>query len=293
MKSKNKEFSLLAAVIVVLSITASSCSENNDNSIQEINLDVPTSTSGSTVYASRNVYFVKSNGIYSAAEAASDFGNISGWDVDNAYIYNNICRILIDKDEVGGGSGMVSEIDVTDGNEYELEYKMKFHPNFEWSRGGKVSFGFKVGDGVTGCQGTSAQAGNGGSFRVMWYNQGSNDTEVYFYPYVYYAGMSGSCGSDFQNSRYPTTGALSKNYWYTIKLYFKANTGTNADGEAKMWVNGNLIFDQDDIKWSLTDAQRKVTGIYFSVFRGGSASYWESGTDGYVYFDDLKWNKLD
>jgi hypothetical protein len=41
---------------------------------------------------------------------------------------------------------------------------------------------------------------------------------------------------------------------YTIKAYMKKNTGNNADGIAKAWINDVLTFDRSDIRWtSLTN----------------------------------------
>lgn len=48
-------------------------------------------------------------------------------------------------------AGVIAQIDVTDGSEYELHYDVKYHSQFDWIRGGKVGFGFKIGDGNTGC----------------------------------------------------------------------------------------------------------------------------------------------
>ncbi len=124
-------------------------------------------TEARAIYSSREVYFTQSNGQFSSSNASSAFGNISGWDAGSTYISSNTLRIALAANVVGTSGGMESRIDVSDGTEYWLEYKVRFHSQFDWSRGGKVGWGFQVGDGVTGCRASDAQAGNGGSLRAM------------------------------------------------------------------------------------------------------------------------------
>lgn len=240
------------------------------------------------IYSSRNVYFNHSNGQYSSSTASADMGNVSGWDASSTYISSNTLRITLAANVVGTSGGMESRVDISDGNEYWMEYKIRFHSEFDWSRGGKAGWGFQVGDGVTGCRSDDARAGAGGSLRTMWYNTGSR---VFFQPYAYHAGMTARCGDTFGKS-YPSSGSLSKGTWYTIGFYYKANTGSSYNGVAEMKVNGTTVLRKDDVKWSTSDSKRLVKGLYFSVFRGGSDSYWGSSSTGYIYFDDLKWVKI-
>jgi hypothetical protein len=45
---------------------------------------------------------------------------------------------------------VIANIDISDGSAYELDYDVRFHSQFDFSRGGKIGFGFLVGDGNTG-----------------------------------------------------------------------------------------------------------------------------------------------
>jgi hypothetical protein len=254
-------------------------------------IDADAATEARAIYSSREVYFTRSNGQVSSSTASSDFGNVSGWDAGATYISSNTLRITLAANVVGTSGGMESRIDVSDGTEYWLEYKVRFHSQFDWSRGGKVGWGFQVGDGVTGCRASDAQAGNGGSMRAMWYSPNSSDSRVYFQPYLYHQGMTSNCGESF-GATYPSSGALSRGTWYTIGFYMKSNTGSSYNGTAEMKVNGSTVLRRDNIKWASSDSKRKVKGLYYSVFRGGSQSYWGSGSTGYIYFDDLKWARI-
>lgn len=277
------------AILLIAGGMMSSCMEDVDAPVAVTDADAQTDSRA--IYSSREVYFTQANGTFSSTDASSAFGNISGWDAGATYISSNTLRITLAANVVGTSGGMESRIDVSDGSEYWMEYKVKFHSQFDFSRGGKVGFGFQVGDGVTGCRADDARAGLGGSVRAMWYSPDSDPNRVFFQPYVYHQSMTGSCG-DSWSAKYPSSGAISKGTWYTIGFYMKSNTGTSSNGSVEMKVNGNVVVRKDNIKWASSDAQRKVKGLYYSVFRGGSQSYWGSSSTGYIYFDDLKWSKI-
>lgn len=286
---KNEMFKSAFKVTFTLFLASFFLSSCQKDIVEPMSIDdVDAVTDARAIYSNRSIYFNHPNGQYSAAMASADMGNVSGWDVGSTYISSNTLRITLAANVVGTSGGMESRVDISDGTEYWMEYKVRFHSEFDWSRGGKAGWGFQVGDGVTGCRADDARAGKGGSMRTMWYNTGSR---VFFQPYVYHAGMTDRCGDTFDKT-YPSSGSLSKGTWYTIGFYYKANTGSSYNGVAEMKVNGTTVLRKDDVKWSTSDNQRKVKGLYFSVFRGGSDNYWASNSTGYVYFDDLKWVKM-
>lgn len=110
-------------------------------------------------------------------------------------------RITLQKDAVREASGVQAKLDLPSGTAYELDFDVKFHTQFNWSRGGKVGFGFGIGNANTGCN--VPTDGGGGSLRIMWYQD--DNKRVYFHPYVYHVGMTGKCGDNFSKS-YPKTG---------------------------------------------------------------------------------------
>lgn len=275
--------------VAVVAMTMGACQQ--DLIEPQLITDADAETDPRAIYSSRSVYFTRPNGSYSASAAAADMGDIYGWDVGSTYISSNTLRITLAANVVGTSGGMESQVDISDGTEYSMEFKIRFHSAFDFSRGGKSGWGFLVGNGVTGCRSSDAQAGQGGSLRTMWYSPGSDPNRVFFQPYVYHQGMTANCGETW-NAKYPSSGALSRGTWYTIQLYYKANTGSSYNGIAEMKVNNNLVLRRTDIRWASSDANRKVKRLYFSVFRGGSSSDWASGSVGYIYFDDLKWNRI-
>ncbi len=240
------------------------------------------------VYAERTINWDnRSSDVYTLDEAVTDFGNVQyGWQESKTFNSAGTFRVKLLKDALSSDCGITSKIDISDGSEYELQFDVKFHSAFDWSRGGKIGFGFSIGDGFSGCN--PAWSGDGGSFRLMWYQ---NDVgRVYFQPYVYYKDQPETCGNVFGKT-YPETGSLVKGRWYTVKLYAKSNTNSNTNGKIKLTIDDNIVLDQS-IRWTTNTSKRLINAIYLSTFRGGSETYWQSDTDGYIYFDNVSWKRL-
>ncbi|WP_129714042.1 polysaccharide lyase [Pedobacter sp. SYP-B3415] len=233
-----------------------------------------------------NTQFNHSDGTFTYGEASADFGGatLQGWNESRAWISGNWARATLMPNSVS--NGLISQVDISDGSAYEADFKIRFHSDFDWSRGGKVGFGFLIGEGNTGCD--VPTDGNGGSLRLMWYNTGSR---VFFQPYVYHRDMAGPCGDTF-NKSYPSAGSLAKGATYNVHLYVKSNTGSNKNGWVQVRINGTTVLDQA-IRWTTNDAQRLINRLSFHNFRGGKdVAVWGSSQTSYIYFDDLVVNKI-
>ena len=225
-------------------------------------------------------------GVYTSAAAAADFGNITGWDDSRTFISEGYFRIKLLKDALSGDGGIIAKIDISDGSEYEMDFDVKFHSQFDFSRGGKIGFGFLVGDGNSG--GDPGWDGNGGSLRLTWYQTDAG--RVFFQPYLYYKDQSTEYGDTFDKT-YPSSGSLVRGHWYHVHQYIKSNTGSNIDGHVQVAIDGAVILDRN-IRWTTNDSKRLIGRICLSTFRGGSEDYWKSATDGYIYFDNLSVHKI-
>lgn len=243
---------------------------------------------GSTILNSWNVNWDNyTHGVtYTANNGATDFGNVTGWVDSRGMISNGNLRVTLLKNALSGAGGIVANIDISDGTAYEVDYDIRFHSQFDWSRGGKLGFGFSIGDGNTG--GDPGWDGNGGTARLMWYQTDAG--RVFFQPYVYFRDQSGQYGETFGKS-YPSTGSLVKGQTYHVHLYVKSNTGSNTNGHVQYVIDGTVVLDQD-IRWTTNDAKRLIKGLTFHTFRGGSQTYWQSSTDGYIYYDNLQVHRI-
>jgi hypothetical protein len=283
---KTNHFKLKSSVVVLTALALmGSCKKDLKEPAAIADADV---TEVRATYASRTVNFNnRSDGSYSSSEAGSDFGNAGGgWNETRAYISGGTCRIKLLANTLSSG-GMVTDIDIPDDDAYEVTFDLRFHSSFDWSRGGKLGFGFRIGDGNTGCD--RADDGNGGSARLMWYQDNSN--RVFFRPYAYYKDMPGDCGDNFGRS-YPSSGSLSKGTWYKVKIYVKSNSGTSSNGAITYTINGTTVYSDTSFRWTTNDSKRLINRLAFHTFRGGSDSYWQSSTDGYIYYDNVSWRTL-
>lgn len=272
---------------VFLFVIITSCKKGNSVSEKDTISEENTPEPDPSVITKTVNWNNRLDGAYSTASATEDLGTLTAWKESRTYISNNTLRLKIEKNALTSASGIVSNINIEQGSEYEVQFKVKFHSEFDWSKGGKLGFGFRIGDGNTGCD--KADDGNGGSARLMWYNSNGN---IILKPYLYYKDMPDQCGDNLISSgKYPSSGSIEKGVWYTIKIYVKSNTGSNKDGRVKFTVGSQTLLDQP-IRWTTNDAKRLINKLSFSTFRGGSSSDWESATDGYIYFDDLTWTKL-
>ncbi len=290
---------LTLCAIVCTSLLILSCSTDNLEIEPAEALELKDDTFTSNRISSNNTvnFNLANQAINSEVTAETIFNNdISGWDNNVASISSNTLKIGLQA-AAGTTGAMECRIDVSDNAKYELVFDVKFASGFDFSKGGKVGFGFAIGDGVTGGRNTEATVDNkGGSFRVMW--RTDNGGAPYFHPYVYYKDMSGQFGTDFQSSKYNNVVA---NQWYRIRLTINVNTGTTStNGVGKMEVSTNAgtsyttVWNKTNIRWSgASTTNLKVKTLYFSTFRGGSDSTWNggSGTQS-IYFDNLSWKTL-
>ncbi|MBS7565016.1 hypothetical protein KHS38_11430 [Mucilaginibacter sp. Bleaf8] len=296
-------FKTTGLLVCLLSAASISCKKENLVTVAA-NTDEATTTPKYNTSAINSSWTVnwnnRANGAtYTTAQAQADFGNVTGWNESRAYTTNGKdgsvgSRVTLLPNQLSGAGGLVANVDISDGSAYEMDYDIKFHSQFNWGRGGKVGFGFSVGEGNTG--GDAAWDGNGGSLRLMWYSPNSNPDRVYFQPYLYYKDMNGgpSSGNNYGDSfgrSYPSSGALVKGQWYHVHLYIKSNTGSNTDGHVQIVINGTVVLDQD-IRWTTNDSQRLIRGLTFHTFRGGSQDYWKTSTTDYIYYDNLVVHKI-
>jgi|GEM_PF-272402 len=228
----------------------------------------------------------RTDGAYGLTQATTDFRTIAFWNGANTTINGGMLRVNLQPNVVGPSGGNVSRVDVPDAPAYQLKFDMKFDAAFDFSSGGKVGFGFLIGSGYTG--GTPGWDGNGGSARVMWYK--GWDGRLYLKPYIYYKDQPGTYGHDFARS-FPSAGSIQKDTWYNVTIYVKSNTGSNTDGHIRMVINGVTLIDQS-IRWTTNDLNRLVRHVCFETFRGGAETYWQSTTQGPIYFNNVQISQM-
>lgn len=221
---------------------------------------------------------------------------VNGWQDERGQvsIHNRRLRIKLPARH-GSKNGVVARLMVPERQDYVLEFKVLFQKGFSFARGGKVGFGFVVGEGVTGGRREDALANKGGSFRVIWRKRdGTKDTVLA--PYVYYRDMKAKYGHDFKKFDYK----IESGQEYRVRISMKMNTaGHLKNGYGKLEIRGpkdkryQKVWENKRIRWSghQSASKRRITAFYLSTFRGGAGRAYDGrkGTQ-YVYFDDLAWS---
>lgn len=221
--------------------------------------------------------------VYTKSMANSDFGEVGYFDGgsnNRLRIYGTTDRHLRVTYPAGGvgtsSSGGQFKAKLDPGTEYTLEYRVRFDPDFQWVKGGKLP-GLCGGDCNTG---GNKPNGNGFSTRYMWRANGA------LVVYLYHLDQQGNYGEDIS-----TGFTFPEDQWVTIKQRIKLNTGNNANGVLQVWVNGSQKINRTNIRY-MNNSTKRIDTFYFSTFHGGSDSTWAPSSTVYARFDNIVAQKV-
>lgn len=158
-----------------------------------------------------------------------------------------------------------------------LSYKVKFSRDYDWTLGGKLP-GLCSENCPVGCRSVGHNAG--WSNRIMWRKQG------HLVSYAYHPDKERRCGVDFRWGQMVKPGE-----WHEIKLYMKMNVPGIANGVQKVWLNGVLVFEKEDMLYRNRPGH-KIEKFLLNNFHGGNAngpnaSDFAPEKDQAVWIDDI------
>ncbi|MGB3492432.1 MAG: polysaccharide lyase [Elainellaceae cyanobacterium] len=168
-----------------------------------------------------------------------------------------------------GGAQFYAELDLPPQNQLRLSYFVRFSENFDFVKGGKLP-GLFGGDGASG--GTIPDGTDGFSTRFMWRRQGAGEVYAYL-----------PTSEDYGTSIGRGTWQFQPGVWYQLEQVVSLNQPDRADGQIQVWVNGNLVLEQRDIRFRTVDSLQ-IDGIFFSTFFGGGDASWATPQDVYIDF---------
>ena len=208
---------------------------------------------------------------------------------------SNTARIaeISDEQSVSGGQSLkvnysseervktASRVELPEEQEYFSSYWVYFPEEFEFNgvekSGGKLP-GLGSDEVPTG--GDDVTGDNGFSARYMWRYDGQAEL------YLYHMDKAGTFGDSvkfqYDNGDYAF---FEKGTWQNIIQRVKTNTGTEADGEIDVWLDGEQIVDIDGVR--LSDNGQLIDIFYLSTFYGGGSAGWLPPEDTSAYFDDI------
>lgn len=179
--------------------------------------------------------------------------------------------------------------------EATLTYRVKFSDGFDFVRGGKLP-GLAGGTAPSGS--TQADGFNGWAGRLMWrtfFTGEPGEPEQLTSGGISYAKHVNS-GFD-QDGRQEDrvfwiddageNVVLQSGVWYEIQQRVVMNTPSVRDGILQIWLDGQLVLDQNDLEYRKT-ADLQIDQLFFSTFFGGNSSGWATSQDEVIFFDDFK-----
>ncbi|PMR69777.1 hypothetical protein CR158_09015 [Halomonas heilongjiangensis] len=171
-------------------------------------------------------------------------------------------------DDEEGGAGFYTEPAALAGAERAcLTYRVRFEPGFDFVKGGKLP-GLYGGEAPSG--GETADGENGFSMRLMWREQGQG--ELYEYVVDQEGTSVGRGAWTFPSGQ-----------WVTIEQEIVLNDPGEANGLARLWIDGQPVLEQRDIVYRTTP-ELTIDGLMFSTFFGGSGGEWRTPRDQYADF---------
>ncbi|NJR66142.1 MAG: hypothetical protein HC772_13785 [Leptolyngbyaceae cyanobacterium CRU_2_3] len=174
-----------------------------------------------------------------------------------------------DQDAPSGGGQFYADLDITPRDALRLSYYVRFSNNFNFVKGGEVT-------GAIWWQchqwGDRPDGTNGFSTRFMWRRGGAGEVYAYLPSSEDYGTSIGRGNWQFRPG-----------VWYYIEQQVMLNHPQASDGSIQVWLDGDLVLEQDDLKFRTTN-RLQIEGIFFSTFFGGNDTSWATPQDVYVDF---------
>lgn len=163
----------------------------------------------------------------------------------------------------------------------ELTYTLRFSPDFDWVKGGKLPGVCGGPENVSG--GRPANGKNGFSARLMWRRDGRGQA------YVYHKHQPTNYGDQLHfpgDFRFPTNSPVQ------VRIQVGMNTPGQRDGTLRVWITtesapARLMVDRADLEWR-DDASFGVDSLYFETFHGGSDESWAPTRPTWAEFGGFK-----
>ncbi|MGB8714697.1 MAG: polysaccharide lyase [Onishia taeanensis] len=172
--------------------------------------------------------------------------------------------------DIGGAGFYAAPASLAGAETACLSYQVRFAPGFNFVKGGKLP-GLFGGEAPSG--GEEANGKNGFSMRYMWRKNGQG--ELYEYAVDQGEEYGKSVGRGLWS--FPT------GRWMTLEQEIVLNDPGQANGIARVWVDGRPILEQRGIIYRTT-SDVTIDGLMFSTFFGGHGEDWRTPSDQHADF---------
>jgi hypothetical protein len=162
----------------------------------------------------------------------------------------------------------------------ECRYTVRFAPNFDFVKGGKLPGLCGGPENVSG--GRPADGHNGFSARLMWRRDGRGEA------YVYHMEQPDKYGHSFP---FPEDFRFPRNESVHVRLAVTMNTSGQKDGTLRVWIQigaapERLMVEKKEMRWR-EKATYGVDSFYFETFYGGGDKSWAPKAPGWAEFSQM------
>lgn len=231
----------------------------------------------------------------------NNFNTQSGWDADydfnqrdnflhiNSGGYNDsgYIEVSVFENEHYGGSlrYIFADNGVPEPQELYAQYKVYYEPSMSLYTG--KAPGFSGTRNVCGWGNCVSDGTNGWSARGSINPNSSSQVPNRYY--VYHKDMDLRNGTKTWGDTWSWSNNANMDHgkWYTVDQYIKVNDVGSSDGILRAWVDGELVYQKENIRFTTTANNNfdKVWAYWFNYYHGGSAV---SPQDAYIRIDDFK-----
>lgn len=203
--------------------------------------------------------------------------------------FNEVLYVVYKQDSgaphlgISGGYVFHSIPDKFPSRNVQLKYNIRFDPEFDWVKGGKIGLGLNIGNyGSTG----GNHPNNSASIRLMWRKNGDAELYIYLDPSItqdssYDLIENLVVNKDYGDSWWRGIFKWKKQVWNSVTISAKMNSFSNnlpnKDGVVRLTINNTTKTFSKVILSKYPDT--KITGILGSTFFGGSDSSWATPKD--------------
>jgi hypothetical protein len=164
----------------------------------------------------------------------------------------------------------------------ELRYTVRFSPDFDWVKGGKLPGLCGGPNNVSG--GRPATGTNGFSARLMWRRDGRGEAYVYHVDQPEQYGDSLSFPPEF---RFPTDTDIH------VRMRVEMNAPGQKNGKLYVWIKlgaegeEQRLVARTNMQWRTVDSFG-VDSVYFETFHGGNDKSWAPSRPCWAEFSGLR-----
>lgn len=165
------------------------------------------------------------------------------------------------------GTGFKARVIAGGSDRATLRYKLRFAPDFDFVRGGKLP-------GLFGGRGNSGGAipsnDDGFSMRLMWRERGLGEV------YAYLPDSRGHGTSLLRGHL-----AFKPGHWHSVAQEVRLNAPGHDDGSLRLWLDGRVVGETVGLRMR-EGAVLRIDGVFVDVFFGGNDDSWAARADTHI-----------